>query len=149
MTENHRQNIIYSSILKCYLRCIYFNGLLCLIGSSSAAFHKERETTGAEPETCSQDELPSLCLRLFSPAGFWRAEYLKNMRLSSVSSTRSLETTPHSSNWIENVLKRKNEVGCVYLKTPHFFLIRVNCGLSKQVLNLHDAILSVYCANFA
>ncbi|XP_035810461.2 probable phospholipid-transporting ATPase IM isoform X1 [Amphiprion ocellaris] len=37
----------------------------------------------------------------------------KNMRMSTVSSARSPGRTPHSSNWIENMLKRKNEVSCV------------------------------------
>ncbi|XP_074488577.1 putative phospholipid-transporting ATPase IM [Sebastes fasciatus] len=37
----------------------------------------------------------------------------KNMRMSTVSSARSPERAPHSPNWIENVLKRKNEVSCV------------------------------------
>uniref|UniRef100_A0A3Q1EXH9 Phospholipid-transporting ATPase n=1 Tax=Acanthochromis polyacanthus TaxID=80966 RepID=A0A3Q1EXH9_9TELE len=36
----------------------------------------------------------------------------KNMRMSAVSSARSPGRTPHSSNWIENMLKRKNEVSC-------------------------------------
>ncbi|XP_067358114.1 probable phospholipid-transporting ATPase IM isoform X4 [Channa argus] len=36
----------------------------------------------------------------------------KNMRMSTVSSAHSPERTPHSSNWIESVLKRKNEVSC-------------------------------------
>ena len=37
----------------------------------------------------------------------------KNMRASAVSSARSPGRTPHSSNWIENMLKRKNEVSCI------------------------------------
>ncbi|KAM9352340.1 putative phospholipid-transporting ATPase IM [Symphorus nematophorus] len=37
----------------------------------------------------------------------------KNMRMSAVSSARSPERTPHGSTWIENVLKRKNEVSCI------------------------------------
>ncbi|XP_073327919.1 phospholipid-transporting ATPase ID [Pagrus major] len=37
----------------------------------------------------------------------------KNMRMSTVSSARSPGRTPHSSNWIENMLKRKNEVSCI------------------------------------
>ncbi|KAG7245496.1 hypothetical protein INR49_010947 [Caranx melampygus] len=37
----------------------------------------------------------------------------KNMRTSIVSSARSPERTQHSSNWIENMLKRKNEVSCI------------------------------------
>ncbi|XP_035520745.1 probable phospholipid-transporting ATPase IM [Morone saxatilis] len=36
----------------------------------------------------------------------------KNMRMSTVSSAGSPGRTPHSSNWIENMLKRKNEVSC-------------------------------------
>uniref|UniRef100_A0A3Q2D3L1 Phospholipid-transporting ATPase n=1 Tax=Cyprinodon variegatus TaxID=28743 RepID=A0A3Q2D3L1_CYPVA len=34
----------------------------------------------------------------------------KNMRMSEISSTHSLERTAQSSSWIENILKRKNEV---------------------------------------
>uniref|UniRef100_A0A671W458 Phospholipid-transporting ATPase n=1 Tax=Sparus aurata TaxID=8175 RepID=A0A671W458_SPAAU len=37
----------------------------------------------------------------------------KNMRASAVSSAHSPGRTPHSSNWIENMLKRKNEVSCI------------------------------------
>ncbi|XP_042351750.1 probable phospholipid-transporting ATPase IM [Plectropomus leopardus] len=37
----------------------------------------------------------------------------KNMRMGAVSSARSPGKTPHSSTWIENMLKRKNEVSCV------------------------------------
>ncbi|CAG5957858.1 unnamed protein product [Menidia menidia] len=37
----------------------------------------------------------------------------KNMRMSTVSSACSPERTAHGSNWIENMLKRKNEVSCV------------------------------------
>ncbi|XP_070763654.1 phospholipid-transporting ATPase ID [Enoplosus armatus] len=37
----------------------------------------------------------------------------KNMRTSTVSSARSPGRTPHSSSWIENMLRRKNEVSCV------------------------------------
>ncbi|XP_059190532.1 probable phospholipid-transporting ATPase IM [Centropristis striata] len=37
----------------------------------------------------------------------------KNMRMSSVTSARSPGREPPSSTWIENVLKRKNEVSCV------------------------------------
>ncbi|XP_069564255.1 probable phospholipid-transporting ATPase IM [Brachyistius frenatus] len=37
----------------------------------------------------------------------------KNMRMSAVSSARSPERTPQSSNWIESMLKRKNEVSCI------------------------------------
>ncbi|XP_028263560.1 phospholipid-transporting ATPase ID isoform X2 [Parambassis ranga] len=40
----------------------------------------------------------------------------KNMRMSVVSSACSPERTPQSSKWIENMLKRKNEVSCVSLK---------------------------------
>uniref|UniRef100_A0A3B4VJU2 Phospholipid-transporting ATPase n=1 Tax=Seriola dumerili TaxID=41447 RepID=A0A3B4VJU2_SERDU len=37
----------------------------------------------------------------------------KNMRTSAVSSARSPERTLHSTKWIENMLKRKNEVSCI------------------------------------
>ncbi|XP_034443809.1 probable phospholipid-transporting ATPase IM [Hippoglossus hippoglossus] len=37
----------------------------------------------------------------------------KNMRTSRASTARSAERTQHSSNWIENMLKRKNEVSCI------------------------------------
>lgn len=37
----------------------------------------------------------------------------KNMKTSTVSSSCSPERTANSSNWIENVLKRKNEVACI------------------------------------
>ncbi|KAG7523476.1 putative phospholipid-transporting ATPase IM [Solea senegalensis] len=37
----------------------------------------------------------------------------KNMRRSSVSSAHSPETTQHNSTWIENMLKRTNEVSCI------------------------------------
>ncbi|XP_017261311.1 phospholipid-transporting ATPase ID isoform X2 [Kryptolebias marmoratus] len=37
----------------------------------------------------------------------------KNMRTSTASSARSPDRTAGSSNWIENVLKRKNEVACI------------------------------------
>ncbi|KAE8296167.1 Phospholipid-transporting ATPase ID [Larimichthys crocea] len=36
----------------------------------------------------------------------------KNMRMNTVPSVSSPGRTPHSSTWIENVLKRKNEVSC-------------------------------------
>uniref|UniRef100_A0A8C4GQI8 Phospholipid-transporting ATPase n=1 Tax=Dicentrarchus labrax TaxID=13489 RepID=A0A8C4GQI8_DICLA len=36
----------------------------------------------------------------------------KNMKMSTVSSAGSPGRTPHSSTWIENMLKRKNEVSC-------------------------------------
>ncbi|KAF7663742.1 hypothetical protein LDENG_00202030 [Lucifuga dentata] len=38
----------------------------------------------------------------------------KNMRISNASSAESL---PHSSTWIENILKRKNEVACISVKS--------------------------------
>uniref|UniRef100_A0A3Q3J034 Phospholipid-transporting ATPase n=1 Tax=Monopterus albus TaxID=43700 RepID=A0A3Q3J034_MONAL len=37
----------------------------------------------------------------------------KNMRMSVVSSACSPEREPHSSSWIENVIKSKNEVSCI------------------------------------
>ncbi|XP_039988198.1 probable phospholipid-transporting ATPase IM [Xiphias gladius] len=37
----------------------------------------------------------------------------KNMRASTVSSARSPQRTPRGSNWVENMLKRKNEVSCM------------------------------------
>lgn len=37
----------------------------------------------------------------------------KNMRMSTVSSSHSPGRTAHGSTWIENMLKRKNEVSCV------------------------------------
>ncbi|XP_071352110.1 probable phospholipid-transporting ATPase IM isoform X2 [Trachinotus anak] len=37
----------------------------------------------------------------------------KNMRTSTASSARSPERALHSSKWIENMLKRKNEVSCI------------------------------------
>ncbi|XP_072242160.1 phospholipid-transporting ATPase ID isoform X2 [Leuresthes tenuis] len=37
----------------------------------------------------------------------------KNMRTSTVTSASSPQRTAHSSNWIENMLKRKNEVSCI------------------------------------
>nr|XP_019934833.1 PREDICTED: probable phospholipid-transporting ATPase IM [Paralichthys olivaceus] len=37
----------------------------------------------------------------------------KNMRTHTASTARSPERTQHSSNWIENMLKRKNEVSCI------------------------------------
>ncbi|XP_015234469.1 PREDICTED: probable phospholipid-transporting ATPase IM [Cyprinodon variegatus] len=42
----------------------------------------------------------------------------KNMRMSEISSTHSLERTAQSSSWIENILKRKNEVSCISAETP-------------------------------
>ncbi|MED6260340.1 ATPase class I type 8B member 4 [Ataeniobius toweri] len=42
----------------------------------------------------------------------------KNMRMSTLSSTRSLEGTAQSSSWIENILKRKNEVACISPERP-------------------------------
>uniref|UniRef100_A0A671W2Y3 Phospholipid-transporting ATPase n=1 Tax=Sparus aurata TaxID=8175 RepID=A0A671W2Y3_SPAAU len=41
----------------------------------------------------------------------------KNMRASAVSSAHSPGRTPHSSNWIENMLKRKNEVSSFLIFT--------------------------------
>uniref|UniRef100_A0A7N8WQD4 Phospholipid-transporting ATPase n=1 Tax=Mastacembelus armatus TaxID=205130 RepID=A0A7N8WQD4_9TELE len=37
----------------------------------------------------------------------------KNMRMSTVSTAHSPERTAHNSNWVGNVLKRKNEVSCI------------------------------------
>lgn len=37
----------------------------------------------------------------------------KNMRMSTVSSAHCPERIPHSSSWIENMLKRNNEVSCI------------------------------------
>uniref|UniRef100_A0A3Q1IQG7 Phospholipid-transporting ATPase n=1 Tax=Anabas testudineus TaxID=64144 RepID=A0A3Q1IQG7_ANATE len=37
----------------------------------------------------------------------------KNMRMSTVSSAHCPERMPHSSSWIENMLKRNNEVSCI------------------------------------
>ncbi|KAM4554253.1 phospholipid-transporting ATPase ID [Fundulus diaphanus] len=42
----------------------------------------------------------------------------KNMRMSTLSSTLSLERPAQSSSWIENILKRKNEVSCISPERP-------------------------------
>uniref|UniRef100_A0A3Q2QIK5 Phospholipid-transporting ATPase n=1 Tax=Fundulus heteroclitus TaxID=8078 RepID=A0A3Q2QIK5_FUNHE len=42
----------------------------------------------------------------------------KNMRMSTLSSTVSLERPAQSSSWIENILKRKNEVSCISPERP-------------------------------